>query len=92
MTRDEQIEQLIKELCADAEPNRERVNLLKTLLLDKTSGEKLQLEYAKFKFIEDHRALLTDNQNPSPYWMDGQQRLGRRLLDCDENETNQATG
>ncbi len=83
MTLLKQIDQLTKELCNDAEPNRERVMLLKALMLDLRQQEKNNLEVLKFRFIEEHRELLTKNENPSPNWMDRPQGLGRRLLDCD---------
>ncbi len=83
MTLLKQIDQLTKELCSDAEPNRERVMLLKALMLDLRQQEKNNLEVLKFRFIEEHRDLLTKNETPSPNWMDRPQGLGRRLLDCD---------
>ncbi len=91
MTLNKQIDLLTKELCKDAEPNRERVMLLKALMLDLRQQEKNQLEVMKFRFIEEHRELLTKNENPSPNWMDRPQGLGRRLLDCD-NKSKAAIG
>ena len=91
MTLNDQIQNLTKELCSDAEPNRERVMLLKALMLDLRQQEKNNLEVLKFRFIEEHRDLLTKNETPSPNWMDRPQGLGRRLLDCD-NKSKAAIG
>ncbi len=83
-SRDKQISKLTDELANDIDMSgRDKVALLKALMIDKRAEEKNALELAKFQFIEEHRQLLT-NESPGPNWMDGPQGLGRRLLDCDE--------
>ncbi len=95
-TRDKQIKSLTEELTTDKDQQltgRDKVNLLKALMLDQRAEEKLQLEAIKFQWIKDRPNLLTQKENVGPYWADGPQGLNRRLLDCDKrNDTNTADG
>jgi len=91
MNRDKMIEKLAKELSNDINQELtplDKVKLLKAFMLDRRQEEKNQLELMKFRFIEEHRKMLLQNDTPGPHWMDGPQGLGRRLLDCDAEENN----
>ena len=94
MNNDEMIAKLKEGLegSTDAEPTveltgKERVQLLKVLLIDKRQEEKNLLELAKFNFIVEHRALLENASGP--HALDGPQGLGRRLLEHEETTTAQ---
>jgi len=90
MNRDNQIEKLAKELSEDINQELsplDKVKLLKAFMLDRRQGEKNELELMKFRFIEEHRKMLLQNDTPGPHWMDGPQGLGRRLLACDAEKT-----
>ncbi len=86
MTRDEQITQLTEELMKDSLelPARERVCLLKALMLDRRQEEKNQLEMMRIQATT--KLLESDN---SPFVLN--QGIGRRLL-TDGNKDKQATG
>ncbi len=85
MTRDKQIDKLTDELMKDSLelPARERVCLLKALMLDRRQEEKNQLEMMKIQATV--KMLESDS---SPFKLE--QSIGRRLLT--NGNDRQATG